>query len=107
MFRRPCLNAARTLAAGNNNSNQIGGLNTAGEFRGVATTEIEKVGTGIATSANFISNGTWDEDWSIAPNTGGFPAVTIVKLGILTYIIVEHLKQTAFLVSLIHKEIRL
>ncbi|CAI2201066.1 18680_t:CDS:2, partial [Funneliformis geosporum] len=62
--------------------NQIGGLNTAGEFQGKVTAEIGRIEAGIATGANFILNGTWDEDWSIAggepvnnaevvPNAGG------------------------------------
>ncbi|GES90611.1 hypothetical protein GLOIN_2v1783702 [Rhizophagus clarus] len=68
------LNAVRGIGAGNN-ANQIGG---------------------VATGADIIPNGTWDEDWSIAGgkpvdnapvalNTGGsLPAVTIapdIKLG--------------------------
>ncbi|GES84666.1 hypothetical protein GLOIN_2v1783702 [Rhizophagus clarus] len=109
------LNAVRGLAAGNG-SNQIGGLNTAGEFQGKAATKIGRIGAGIATGADIIPNGTWDEDWSIAggepvdnapvaPNVGGgLPAVTIapgIKLGQLLYLLrtayttVEHLKQTA------------
>src|SRR6266540_5180623 len=59
------LNAIRGLGAGNN-ANQIGGLNTAGEFQGKASAEIGKIGEGVATGADVISNGTWDEDWSIA-----------------------------------------
>src|SRR6266542_4318643 len=109
------LNAVRGLGA-ENGGNQIGGLNTAGEFQGKAAAEIGRIGAGIATGANIILNGTWDEDWSIAggepvdnapvaPNTGGgLPAVTIapgIKLGQLLYLFrtayttVEHLKQTA------------
>ncbi|GET03411.1 hypothetical protein GLOIN_2v1789077 [Rhizophagus clarus] len=109
------LNAVRGLAAGNG-GNQIGGLNTAGEFQGKAAAEIGRIGAGVATGANIIPNGTWDEDWSIAggepvdnapvaPNAGaGLPAVTIapgIKLGQLLYLFrtayttVEHLKQTA------------
>ncbi|CAG8844610.1 25136_t:CDS:2, partial [Gigaspora margarita] len=99
-----------------NGGNQIGGLNTAGEFCGTCATEIGRIGAGVATGADIIPNGTWDEDWSIAggeptnnavvaPNTaGGFPAVTIapgIKLGQLIFLIrtayttVEHLKQMA------------
>ncbi|GES83554.1 hypothetical protein GLOIN_2v1886689 [Rhizophagus clarus] len=89
------LNAVRGLNAGND-GNQIGGLNTAGEFQGKAAAKIGRIGAGIATGADIIPNGTWDEDWSIAggelvdnapvaPNTGGsLPAVTIapdIKLG--------------------------
>ncbi|GBC33025.2 hypothetical protein GLOIN_2v1783702 [Rhizophagus irregularis DAOM 181602=DAOM 197198] len=109
------LTAVRALAAGNGGA-QIGGLNTAGEFQGKATAEIGRIGAGIATGADIIPNGTWDEDWSIAggepvdnapvaPNAGGgLPAVTIasgIKLGQLLYLFrtayttVEHLKQTA------------
>ncbi|CAB4427763.1 unnamed protein product [Rhizophagus irregularis] len=109
------LTAVRTLAAGNGGG-QIGALNTAGEFQGKAAAEIGRIGAGIATGANIISNGTWDEDWSIAggepvdnapvaPNAGGgLPVVTIapgIKLGQLLYLFrtayttVEHLKQTA------------
>ncbi|CAH1765324.1 1120_t:CDS:2, partial [Entrophospora sp. SA101] len=81
----------RTLAAGNG-GNQIGGLNTAGEFHNEAGAEIGRIGAGIATGANLIPNGTWDEDWSIAggmpvndapvaPNAGGgFPNVTIAPV---------------------------
>ncbi|CAI2187964.1 14221_t:CDS:2, partial [Funneliformis geosporum] len=97
-------------------SNQIGGLNTAGEFQGKTAAEIGRIGAGVATGADIILNGTWDEDWSIAggepvdnapvaPNaSGGLPAVTIapgIKLGQLLYLFrtayttVEHLKQTA------------
>ncbi|GBC01017.1 hypothetical protein RclHR1_04030012 [Rhizophagus clarus] len=106
------LNAVRGLNAGND-GNQIGGLNTAGEFQGKAAAKIGRIGAGIATGADIIPNGTWDEDWSIAggelvdnapvaPNTGGsLPAVTIapdIKLGQLLYLFrtayttVEHLK---------------
>src|SRR5579859_921314 len=106
------LNAVRGIGAGNN-ANQIGGLNTAGEFQGKTATEIGRIGAGIATGADIIPNGTWDEDWSIAggepvdnapvvPNTGGgLPAITIapnIKLGQLLYLFrtayttVEHLK---------------
>ncbi|CAJ0627375.1 5132_t:CDS:2 [Entrophospora sp. SA101] len=89
------ITAIRTLGAGNG-GNQIGGLNTAGEFRNEASAEIGRIGAGIATGANLIPNGTWNEDWSIAggmpvndapvaPNGGGgFPNVTIapgMKLG--------------------------
>ena len=91
-------------------------MNTAGEFQGKAATKIGRIGAGIATGADIIPNGTWDEDWSIAggepvdnapvaPNAGGgLPAVTIapsIKLGQLLYLFrtayttVEHLKQTA------------
>ncbi|CAI2189657.1 15021_t:CDS:2, partial [Funneliformis geosporum] len=93
-----------------------GALNTAGKFQGKAAAEIGRIGAGIATGADIILNGTWDEDWSIAggepvdnapvaPNAGGgLPAVTIapgIKLGQLlhlfrtAYTTVEHLKQTA------------
>ncbi|GBB85403.1 hypothetical protein RclHR1_11950011 [Rhizophagus clarus] len=109
------LNAVQDLGAGNN-ANQIGGLNTAGEFQGKAAAEIGRIGAGVATGVDIIPNGTWDEDWSIAggepvdnapvaSNTGGgLPAVTIalgIKLGQLLYLFrtayttVEHLKQTA------------
>src|SRR5213078_3466356 len=94
---------------------QIGGLNTAGEFQGKAAAEIGRIGAGIASGADIIPNGTWEEDWSIAggeptnnapvlPNTAGvFPAVTIapdITLGQLIFLLktayttVEHLKQT-------------
>ncbi|RIB09498.1 hypothetical protein C2G38_2044265 [Gigaspora rosea] len=109
------LTAVRTIGAGNG-SNQIGGLNIAGEFRNKAGAKIGRIGAGIATGADIIPNGTWDEDWSIAggeptdnapvaSNAGrGFPAVTIapgIKLGQLLYLFstayttVEHLKQMA------------
>ncbi|CAB5325966.1 unnamed protein product [Rhizophagus irregularis] len=109
------LTAVRALAARNGGA-QIGGLNTAGEFQDKAAAEIGRIGAGIATGADIIPNGTWDEDWSIAggepvdnapvaPNAGGgLPAVTIasgIKLGQLLYLFrtayttVEHLKQTA------------
>ncbi|GES87262.1 hypothetical protein GLOIN_2v1783702 [Rhizophagus clarus] len=109
------LNAVRSLDAGNG-GNQIGGLNTAGEFQSKAAAEIGRIGAGIATGADIILNGTWDEDWSIAggepvdnapvaPNAGGgLPTVTIapdIKLGQLLYLFrtayttVEHLKQMA------------
>jgi len=109
------LTAVRALAAGNGGG-QVGALNTAGEFQGKAAAEIGRIGAGIATGADIIPNGTWDEDWSIAggepvdnapvaPNAGGgLPVVTIVpgiKLGQLLYLFktayttVEHLKQTA------------
>ncbi|CAG8850622.1 31757_t:CDS:2, partial [Racocetra persica] len=42
------LTAARAIGAGNG-SNQIGGLNTAGEFRNKARAEIGKIGAGVAT----------------------------------------------------------
>ncbi|CAJ0876116.1 9046_t:CDS:2, partial [Entrophospora sp. SA101] len=90
------LTAVRTLGAGNG-GNQIGGLNTANQFRGKAAEEIGRIGAGIAAGINIIPNVTWDEDWSIAggeptnnapvaPNAGGgFPNnVTIapgIKLG--------------------------
>ncbi|CAB4482853.1 hypothetical protein RhiirA1_389797 [Rhizophagus irregularis] len=82
------LTAVRALAAGNGGS-QVGGLNTAGQFRGKAATEIGTVRADIATGANIIPNGTWDENWStvggeptdtapVAPNVGGgFSTVTI------------------------------
>ncbi|CAJ0850354.1 17450_t:CDS:2 [Entrophospora sp. SA101] len=85
------ITAIRTLGAGNG-GNQIGGLNTAGEFRNEASAEIGRIGAGIATGANLIPNGTWNEDWSIAggmpvndapvaPNGGGgFPNVTIAPV---------------------------
>ena len=103
------------MAAGNGGG-QIGGLNTAGEFQGKAAAEIGRIGAGIATGADLIPIGTWDEDWSIAggepvdnapvaPNAdGSLPVVTIapdIKLGQLHYLFkiayttVEHLKQTA------------
>ncbi|PKY62857.1 hypothetical protein RhiirA4_551332, partial [Rhizophagus irregularis] len=109
------LTAVRALAA-RNGGGQVGALNTAGEFQGKAAAEIGRIGAGIATGANIIPNGIWDEDWSIAggepeanapvaPNAGGgFPAVTIapnITLGQLLYLFrtayttVEHLKQTA------------
>ncbi len=112
------MNAIRGLGAGNN-ANQIGGLNTAGEFQGKASAEIGKIGEGVATGADIISNGTWDEDWSIAgsepvdnvpvasnTNAGAGLSnnITIapgIKLDQLLYLFrtayttVEHLKQTA------------
>ncbi|CAB4426136.1 unnamed protein product [Rhizophagus irregularis] len=109
------LTAVRGLAVGNGGG-QIGALNTAGEFQGKAAAEIGRIGAGIATGADIIPNGTWDEDWSIAggepvdnapvaPNAGGgLPVVTIapgIKLSQLLYLFrtayttVEHLKQTA------------
>ncbi|CAG8579441.1 14888_t:CDS:1, partial [Acaulospora morrowiae] len=109
------LNTVRALAAGNNN-NQIGGLNTAEEFCNKADTEIGRIDAGVATGADIIPIGTWEEDWSIAggeptndipvvPNTGGgFPAITItpnITLGQFLYLVrtaytsVEHLKQMA------------
>ena len=51
------LTAVRAIDAGNGD-NQIGGLNTAGEFQGKAGTEIGKIGVGVATGANIIPNGT-------------------------------------------------
>ncbi|CAI2185929.1 1714_t:CDS:2, partial [Funneliformis geosporum] len=81
-----------------------------------AAAEIGKIKAGIATGADIILNGTWDEDWSIAssepvdnapvaPNAGGgLPIVTIaprIKLGQLLYLFrtayttVVYLKQTA------------
>ncbi|CAI2184547.1 5405_t:CDS:1, partial [Funneliformis geosporum] len=69
--------------------NQIGGLNTTGEFQDKAAAEIGRIGTGVATGADIISNETWDEDWSmtgsesidnasVVPNAGGgLPAITI------------------------------
>jgi hypothetical protein len=59
------LTAVRTLAT-RNGGNQIGDLNTAGEFQGKAGAEIGRIGAGVATGADIIPNGTWDEDWSIA-----------------------------------------
>jgi hypothetical protein len=114
------LTAVRTLAAGNS-GNQIGGLNTAGKFQGKAGAEIGRIGVEIATGADIIPNGTWNENWSIAggeptdnapvaPNAGGgFPAVTIapgIKFGQLLWLIetayttVEHLKQMAVFAQL-------
>ncbi|GBB96897.1 hypothetical protein RclHR1_28660005 [Rhizophagus clarus] len=66
------------------------------EALGKTAIEIGRIGAGVATGADIIPNGTWDEDWSIAGgkpvdnapvalNTGGsLPAVTIapdIKLG--------------------------
>src|SRR6266540_303823 len=59
------LNAVRGLATGNG-GNQIGGLNTTGEFQDKVAAEIGRIGAGVATGADIILNGTWDEDWSIA-----------------------------------------
>ncbi|GBC07750.1 hypothetical protein RclHR1_07680004 [Rhizophagus clarus] len=82
------LTAVRTLAAGNGGG-QVGGLNTAGQFQGKVTAEIGRIGAGTATGADIISDGMWDENWSIAGSEptnnasvasnagGGFPAVTI------------------------------
>jgi hypothetical protein len=82
------LNAVRTIGAGNG-GNQIGGLNTAGQFQNEAGAEIGRIGAGVATGADLIPVGTFDEDWTfaggrptnnapVAPNAGGgFPAVTI------------------------------
>ncbi|CAB5383562.1 unnamed protein product [Rhizophagus irregularis] len=82
------LTAVRALAAGNGGG-QVGALNTAGEFQGKAAAEIGKICAGVATGADIIPNGTWDEDWSIAGGEltnnapvalnvgGGLPAVTI------------------------------
>ena len=95
------LNAVRGLGAGNG-GNQIGGLNTAGEFQGKAAAEIGRIGAGLTTGTDIIPNGTWDEDWSIAdgkpvnnapvaPNAdGSLPAVTItpnITLGQLIYLL--------------------
>src|SRR4051794_2409041 len=55
------LNAIRALAA-RNGGGQIGGLNTAGEFQGKAAAEISRIGAGVTTGADIISNGIWDED---------------------------------------------
>ncbi|CAG8814554.1 26628_t:CDS:2, partial [Gigaspora margarita] len=109
------LTAVRAIEA-RNGSNQIGGLNTAGEFRNKAGTEIGRIGAGVATGTDIIPNETWDKDWSIAggeptdnapvaPNAaGGFFTITIapgIKLGQLLYLFrtayttVEHLKQMA------------
>ncbi|CAG8838443.1 3590_t:CDS:1, partial [Racocetra persica] len=109
------LNAVREIGTGNG-GNQIGGLNTAGEFRNACATEIGRIGAGVTTGADIIPNGIWDEDWSIAggeptnnavvaPNTAsGFPAITIapgIKLGQLIFLLrtayttIEHLKQMA------------
>jgi hypothetical protein len=109
------LTAIRGIAAGNN-ANQIGGLNTAGEFRRKCAEKIGLVGANIATGQDIIPVGTWDEDWSYAggeptdtnqvnPNAGGgFPNVTIapdIKLGQLIWLLktayptVEHQKQLA------------
>ncbi|CAB5375738.1 unnamed protein product [Rhizophagus irregularis] len=99
----------------NNLSDNLG-VATLTAVRGKAATEISRIGAGIATGADIIPNGTWDEDWSIAggklvdnalvaPNAGsGLPVNTIapdIKLGQLLYLFrtayttVEHLKQTA------------
>jgi hypothetical protein len=51
------LNAVHALDAGNN-ANQIGGLNTAGEFQGKTEAEIGRIGAGVATGADIIPNGT-------------------------------------------------
>ncbi|CAI2197063.1 10125_t:CDS:1, partial [Funneliformis geosporum] len=96
--------------------NQIGGLNTAREFQDKAAVEIGRIEAEVATGADIILNGTWDEDWSIAsgepvdnaevtPNAGGgFPAITIapdIKLSQLLYLFrtsyttLEYLKQMA------------
>ncbi|CAI2190354.1 19657_t:CDS:2, partial [Funneliformis geosporum] len=83
---------------------------------GKATVEIGRIGAGIATGADIILNGTWDEDWSLAGGEpvdnaevasnarDGFPAVIIasgIKLDQLLYLFktcyttVEYLKHTA------------
>ncbi|RIA87272.1 hypothetical protein C1645_828029 [Glomus cerebriforme] len=89
-------------------------LNTAEEFQDKTGAKIGRIGAGVITGANIISNEIWDEDWSITgseltnntpviPNAGGgFSAVTIgpnITLGQLIYLLktaymtVEHLKQ--------------
>ncbi|CAG8818524.1 15246_t:CDS:2, partial [Gigaspora margarita] len=119
------LTTVRAIGA-RNGGNQIGGLNTAGEFRNKAGAEIGRIGADVATGADIIPNGTWDEDWSIAggeptdnalvaPNASrGFPTVTIapgIKLGQLLYLIrtayttVKHLKQMAVFGQLIQGDI--
>ncbi|CAI2195256.1 5606_t:CDS:1, partial [Funneliformis geosporum] len=96
--------------------NQIGGLNTAGEFQGKAVAEIDRIGARVITGADIILDETWDEDWFIAggepvdnkpvmPNAGdSLPAITIasgIKLSQLLYLfrtgytIVEYLKHMA------------
>ncbi|CAG8565950.1 4095_t:CDS:2, partial [Racocetra persica] len=118
------LTAVRAIGA-RNGGNQIGGLNTAGEFHNKAGAEIGRIGAGITTSADIIPNRTWDEDWSIAgseptdnalvaPNAGeGFPAITIapgIKLGQLFYLFstsyttVERLKQMAVFGQLMQRD---
>ncbi|CAG8592504.1 9277_t:CDS:2, partial [Acaulospora morrowiae] len=105
----------KALAA-RNSGNQIGDLNTAGEFQDKAAAEIGRIGAGLTTGADIIPAGTWEEDWSIAggeptndvpvvPNAvGGLPAVTIapnITLGQFFYLVrtaytmVEHLKHMA------------
>ncbi|CAG8510803.1 8535_t:CDS:2 [Ambispora leptoticha] len=119
-----CNNLSDNLGAGNG-GNQIGGLNTAREFRNKAGAEIGRIRAGVATGADIIPNRTWDEDWSIAsgeptdnalvaPNAGrGFPAVTIapgIKLGQLLYLfstsytMVKHLKQMAVFGQLMQRD---
>ncbi|CAG8824028.1 21028_t:CDS:2, partial [Dentiscutata erythropus] len=97
------LNAVRGIGAGNG-GNQIGGLNTAGEFRNACATEIGRIGAGVTTDWS-IAGGEPTNNAVVAPNTaGGFPAVTIapgIKLGQLIFLLrtvyttVEHLKQMA------------
>ncbi|RIB22435.1 hypothetical protein C2G38_2174003 [Gigaspora rosea] len=84
------LTAVRAIGAGNG-GNQIGGLNTAGEFRSKAGAE--------------IAGGESTNNAPVVPNAGrGFPAITIatgIKLWQLFYLfstsytMVEHLKQMA------------
>ncbi|CAI2190428.1 9605_t:CDS:2, partial [Funneliformis geosporum] len=80
--------------------NQIGGLNTAGEFQDKAVAKIGRIGAGVATAGDEpVDNAL------VASNTGGgFPAVTIapgIKLSQLLYLFrtsyttVEYLKQMA------------
>ena len=108
------LTAIRTLAT-RNRGGQVSALNTTGEFQGKTAAKIGRIGAEVATGADIIPNGTWDEDWSIAggepvnnapvaPNAGGsLPAVTIapnITLGQLIYLLktayttIKYLKQT-------------
>ncbi|CAI2193251.1 15596_t:CDS:2, partial [Funneliformis geosporum] len=65
-----------------NGGNQIGGLNTIGEFQGKTAAEIGKIGARIATAG-----GEPVDNAPVASNAGGsFSAVTIapdIKLAIL------------------------
>ncbi|CAG8576674.1 16677_t:CDS:10 [Cetraspora pellucida] len=125
-----CIKGVATLTAvqaigTRNGGNQIGGLNTAGEFCNKARAEIGRIRAGVTTDANIILNRTWNKDWSIAggkptdnapvaPNAGGgFLAITIapgIKLRQLlylfstSYMMVEHLKQMAVFGQLMQRD---
>ncbi|CAG8845246.1 34120_t:CDS:2, partial [Racocetra persica] len=99
------LNAVRRIDTGNR-GNQIGGLNTAGEFRNACATEIGRIGAEVVTDEDWsIAGGEPTNNTVIASNTaGGFLAVTIapgIKLVQLiflfrtAYTTVKHLKQIA------------